>query len=173
MRIQDEHMTNTTITPAADQRASGAKSSPVHQGPPSRLSQIGHFVWHFVQMCLACCIGGFTLCFLFFGGAALIGYPNLIHQFPELSTLVIAILVALPMAAWMRFRGMEWRPTLEMAAPPIVLGVLLIGLAWLGIVATSSLIEWLTHLACPVMLIPMLLRLDLYTGRTGHHAHIA
>ena len=170
MSIRDEHLTNTTNTPPVEQGASGAFSMPVFQGPHSRLSQIGHFVWHFVQMCLACCIGGFTLCLLFFGGAALIGYPNLIQQLPELSTLVIAILVALPMAAWMRFRGMEWRPTLEMAVTPIVLGVLLIGLAWLDIVPKSSLIEWLTRLACPAMLVPMLLRLDLYTGRKGHMA---
>jgi hypothetical protein len=173
MRIRDEQITDTTITPPVEQSTSGAFSMPVYQGPPSHLSQIGHFVWHFMQMCLACCLGGFTLCYLFFGSAALIGYPNLIHQFPELSTLVIAILVALPMAAWMRFRGMEWCPTLEMAAVPIVLGVLLISLAWFGIVFKSSLIEWLTRLACPVMLIPMLFRLDLYTGRKGHHTQTA
>jgi hypothetical protein len=173
MSIRDEQLTNTTNTPPVEQNASGAFRTSVFEGPPSRLSQIGHFVWHFVQMCLACCIGGFTLCFLFFGSAALIGYPNLIQQAPSLSTLVIAFLVALPMAAWMRFRGMEWRPTLEMAAAPIVLGVLLIGLAWLGIVPKSSLIEWLTRLACPGMLIPMLFRLDLYTGGKGHHAQTA
>ena len=171
MSIRDEQITNTTNTPLVEQSVSSTLSTSISQGPPSRLSQIGHFVWHFVQMCLACCIGGFTLCFLFFGGAALIGYPNLIQHFPELSTLVIAILVALPMAAWMRFRGMQWRPTLEMAAAPIALAVLLIGLAWLGIVPKNSLIEWLTRLACPIMLIPMLLRLDLYTGRKGHLAH--
>jgi hypothetical protein len=173
MSIRDEQLTNTADTLPVEQSETGAFSMPVYQGSPPRLSQIGHFVWHFVQMCLACCIGGFILCFLFFGSAALIGYPNLIHQFPELSTLVIAILVAVPMAAWMRFRGMEWRPTLEMAAAPIVLGVLLIGLAWLGIVPKSNLIEWLTRLVCPVMLIPMLFRLDLYTGRKDHHVQAA
>jgi hypothetical protein len=171
MSIRDEQITDTTITRPVEQRASGAFSMSASQEPPSHLSQIGHFVWHFVQMCLACCIGGFILCFLFFGSAALIGYPNLIQQAPSLSTLVIAIFVAVPMAAWMRFRGMEWRPTLEMAAAPIVLGVLLITLAWLGIVPKSNLIEWLTRLACPAMLIPMLLRIDLYTGRKGHLAH--
>jgi hypothetical protein len=173
MSIQDEHMTNTLITSPAAQRASGAFSQPVHQGPPSGQAQIGHFIWHFVQMCMACCIGGVTLSVLFFGGAALMGYPNLIQRFPELSTLVIAFFLALPMAAWMRFRGHEWRPTLEMAATPIVLGILLIGLAWLGIVPRSSVFGWLTGLACPVMLIPMLFRLDLYTGRKGHHAEVA
>jgi hypothetical protein len=170
MSIRDESITNTS---PAEQRASRAFSKPIHQGPPSLLAQIGNFLWHFVQMCLACCIGGVTLSALFFGGAALIGYPDLIQRFPELSTLVITFFLALPMAAWMRFRGMEWRPTLEMAAAPIVLGILLIGLAWLGIVPKSSVFGWLTGLACPVMLIPMLLRLDLYTGRMGHHHHAA
>jgi hypothetical protein len=35
----------------------------------------------------------------------------------------------------------------------------------------SSLFEWMTTLACPSMLIPMLLRLDHYTGRAGHSMH--
>lgn len=99
MSIRDEPITDTPITPPAEQCASGAKSSPVYPGQPSRLSQIGDFLWHFVQICLACCIGGITLSVLFFGGAALIRYPDLIHQFPELSTLVIAFLLALPLAA--------------------------------------------------------------------------
>jgi hypothetical protein len=170
MSIRDESITTTS---PAEQSASGAFSKPAHHGPPSVLAQIGHFIWHFVQMCMACCIGGVTLSVLFFGGAALIGYPNLVQRFPELSTLVIAFNVSLPMAAWMRFRGMQWRPTLEMSGTTMVAGVLLIGLAWLGVVPRSSLVEWLTGLACPVMLIPMLLRLDHYTGRMGHHAHAA
>lgn len=173
MSIRDKHTPNTTITPLAGQIAPGAFSQPVHQGPSSLPAQVGHFVWHFVQMCMACCIGGISLSVLFFGGAALIGYPNLIQRLPALSTLLIAFFLALPMAAWMRFRGMDWRPTLEMATAPLGLGILLIGLAWLGVVPRSSLIEWLTSLACPVMLIPMLLRLNLYTGRVSHHARVA
>jgi hypothetical protein len=173
MSIRDKRITEATIIPPAVQRVSSAFNKPVHQGPPSLVEQVGHFLWHFVQMCLACCIGGASLSLLFFGGAALIGSPDLIQRFAELSTLMIAFNVSLPMAAWMRFRGMQWRPTLEMAATPIVLAILLIGLTWLGIVPSSSLFEWLTGLACPVMLIPMLLRLDLYTGRKGHHAQVA
>jgi hypothetical protein len=69
---------------------------------------------------------------LFFG-VKRIGYPDLNHQFPALSSLVIAFLLALPMETWMRFRGMDWSHTLEMAATPIVLGILLTGLAWFGV----------------------------------------
>jgi hypothetical protein len=176
MRIRDEHMTNTTSPPPAEQGASGASSKLVHHGPPSGLAQVWHFLLHFVQMCVVMCVGGSILTVLVFWAAALIGYPDLRQQFPELSLLVIAFNYSLPMAAWMRFRGMEWRPTLEMSGATIGLGILLIGIAWLGIVPKSSLLQWqlgFCGLACPVMLVVMLFRLDLYTGRKGHHTHAA
>ncbi len=65
------------------------------------------------------------------------------------------------------------RHYLERSGTRIVVGVLLIGVAWLGITPKSSLLELQCGLACPVMLIPMLFRLDLYTGRVGHRAHAA
>jgi hypothetical protein len=76
----------------------------------------------------------------------------------------------------MRFRGHEWRPTLEMASTSIILAILLVGLGWLSILPRSSLFDLLTRFVCPVMLIPMLFRLDHYTGRHGshqNHAHAA
>jgi hypothetical protein len=124
-------------------------------------------------MCLAMCIGGIPLIVLFFVGAAKIGYPDLIQQSPELSVLAMGFILSLPMLAWMRFRGHEWRPTLEMASTTVVLGTLLVGLGWLGVLAKSSLFEWMRTLACPAMFIPMLFRLDLYTGRHASHQHRA
>jgi hypothetical protein len=41
------------------------------------------------------------------------------------------------------------------------------------LIPASDLFEWVTRLACPVMLVPMLFRLDFYTGSMGHHAHAA
>jgi hypothetical protein len=109
----------------------------------------------------------------FFGTAALIGYPDLIRQAPQLSTLVLAVALSLPMVPFMRFRGHEWRPTLEMAGATMALGLILILAGWLGAIPASSLFEWELRLACPAMIVPMLFRLDLYTGRTGHAAHAA
>ena len=137
---------------------------------------VGHFVLHFLEMCVAMCIGGVILNLLVFRAAALIGYPDLRQQFPALALLVIAFNYSLPMAAWMRFRGMAWRPTLEMSGTTIGLGVLLIGLAWLGIIPRSSLRGWELGFcgpACVLMVVVMLFRLDLYTGRTGHHVQAA
>lgn len=140
---------------------------------PGLATRAWHFIRHLLEMCLAMCVGGIPLIVLFFWGAATIGYPDLLQRFPELSVLVIGFILSLPMIAWMRFRGMAWRLTLEMSITTISLGILLAGLGWLGILPRSSLFEWMTRLACPSMLIPMFLRLDYYTGRAGHSMHAA
>jgi hypothetical protein len=113
------------------------------------------------------CLGGISLNVLFFVGAAQLGYANLPERYPEYSILMIGLLLAIPMAAWMRFRGHDWRSNLEMSSTSIILAILLIGTYWLGVIPKSGMLEWIKGLACPVMLIPMLMRLDLYTG---HHA---
>jgi hypothetical protein len=125
-------------------------------------------------MCLVMCGGGTILNLLVFWAVGLVGYPHLRHEFPELALLAVAFNYTLPMAAWMWFRGMAWRPNLEMAGATLGLGIVLIGMAWLGIVSTSTLIALqfsFCGLACLVMLVVMLFRLDLYTGRMGQHAH--
>ena len=141
--------------------------------PRAFLRKVGHFVLHYLEMCMACCIGGVTLGLAFFGGAAFIGYPNLIIQAPVFSTLVLAIILTVPMVAWMRFRHHEWRPSLEMGSATMGLGIVLVALGALGFIPLSDMFEWVTRLACPVMLVPMLLRVRLYAGAMDHQAHTA
>jgi hypothetical protein len=118
------------------------------------------------------CAGGVVLSVLFFGTAALLGYDDLPRTAPELSVLAIAVNLSVPMLAWMRFRGMAWQPTLEMAGSTMVVGVLLIAAYWLDVVARDSLVEIQTSLACPVMIAVMLLRFRLYSaGHSGHTAN--
>ena len=47
------------------------------------------------------------------------GYANLPERAPVLTVVVVAINLSLPMAAWMRFRGMAWRLNL---CSPLVAG---------------------------------------------------
>jgi energy-converting hydrogenase Eha subunit A len=141
--------------------------------PRALLRKAGHFVLHYLEMCLACCVGGVTLGFAFFGGAALLGYPDLILKAPFFSTLVLAIVLTVPMVAWMRFRHHGWRPSLEMGAATMGLGIVLIALGTIGVVPLGDMFEWVTRLACPVMLVPMLARPNLYTGNMDHRAHAA
>jgi hypothetical protein len=84
---------------------------------------------------------------------------------------VLGVNYALPMATWMRFRGMAWRPTLEMSGAMVGLAIVMVGLDWLDVVQTTTLRGWVLGFcgpACVVMIIMMLFRLDLYTGRTDH-----
>ena len=134
--------------------------------------QSWNFARHFLEMCISMCAGGAILSVIVFGIPALIGAPNLREQFPELGLVLIAILLTLPMAAWMRFRGMERRPIVEMSAVPIGLAILLIGVVWAGSAPDSTLqitFGSFCGIACVGMFVVMLPRLDLYTGRSGHH----
>ncbi len=139
------------------------------------LALIGRFAAHVLEMCMAMCLGAVTLNVLIWGGAALLGYTDLTQRFPELSALVIALTLSMPMAAWMRFRGHDWHHTMEMSGATVLVGVLLIGGFWLGIISQHGLIEWQIRLACPVMVAVMLLRAGFYSQtHTAHHstAHV-
>jgi hypothetical protein len=77
------------------------------------------------------------------------------------------------MVAWMRFRHHAWRPTLEMAGASMGLGIVLIALGLLGLIPLSDIFELEASLCCPTMLVPMLFRLNHYTGGMDHQAHAA
>jgi hypothetical protein len=160
--------------PALEEEEVIAMTTTTKRAPPrALLRKAGHFVLHYLEMCLACCVGGVTLGFAFFGGAAFLGYPDLILKAPFFSTLVLAIVLTVPMVAWMRFRHHGWRPSLEMGAVTMGLGIVLIALGTIGVVPLGDMFEWVTRLACPVMLVPMLARPNLYTGNMDHRAHAA
>jgi hypothetical protein len=147
------------------------QGAPARDGPvASVLRPVGRFAAHYLEMCAVMCAGGIGLSLLFFGGAALLGFTNLPDQAPVLSALVVAVALSLPMAAWMRFRGMPWQPTMEMAGVTMLVGLTLIVGYWLDLVATNSLIEIQARLACPVMLAVMLARFRFYS-RPHSHAH--
>jgi hypothetical protein len=136
----------------------------------SFLQPVGRFVMHYAEMCMVMCVGAISLSVLTFGAAGLLGYTNLPQRAPALTVLIIAVNLSLPMGVWMRFRGMEWRPTLEMSGSTMVAGLLLIVAYWLGIVTKGSLIGLQTGiLACPLMLAVMLVRFRLYSTSHEHH----
>lgn len=141
------------------------------KNPNGAVVRTFHFILHFLEMCAAMCLGMMVLGIPFRWVAGALGYSDPISQIPEWSSLVIAFNMTLPMAAWMLYRGMDWRPTLEMSAAMIIEPVLLIGAVWLGILDRSQLVAMAHVLMMPAMIIPMLFRLDVYTCRMGHHGH--
>ena len=123
-----------------------------------------HFILHFLEMCVPMCIGFAVGDLVYFWAAGGLGYS-------ELSVLVVTFTMTAPMVAWMLVRGMPLRATAEMAAVMPVLATVLLGFGWLGFVPRSDLALLEHGLMMPVMLIPMFIRLDLYTVSTEHQSH--
>jgi hypothetical protein len=79
----------------------------------------------------------------------------------------MAVWMTVPMVAWMRHRGHDWRPCVEMAAAMVVPTLAALALHGTGAVDDGHALLMLEHTVMfPAMLVPMLLRLDEYTG---HH----
>jgi hypothetical protein len=119
-------------------------------------------------MCAPMCIGFAVGDLVYFWAAGQFGYSEPFTELPVLSVLVVTFTMTAPMVAWMRFRGMPRRETAEMAAVMPILAMALLVLGWLGLVAMSDLALLEHALMMPAMLVPMFLRLDLYTGRAAH-----
>jgi hypothetical protein len=134
-----------------------------------RRREIGHFVRHYLEMCLPMCIGFALGDLVYFWAARQFGYAHPFTELPGLSVLVVTFNMTAPMTAWMLFRRMPRRPTVEMTAamPVLALGLLVFGR--LAILPEGDLALLEHGLMMPVMLVPMLFRLDVYTGRTGQH----
>ena len=137
----------------------------------TRPRQTGHFLLHYFEMCIPMCIGFAVGDLVYFWAAGQQGYSEAFRQLPELSVLVVTFTMTAPMTAWMVFRGMPRRATVEMSAAMPVLALVLLALGWLTIVPMADLALLEHGLMMPVMLAPMFLRFDLYTGRRGHTGH--
>jgi hypothetical protein len=138
----------------------------------SRSRRTAHFLRHYLEMCAPMCIGFAVGDLIYFWAAEQQGYSEPFAQLPELSVLVVTLTMTAPMTTWMLFRGMPRWATAEMSAVMPVLAIVLLALGWLAIVPDGDLALLEHGLMMPAMLVPMLFRLDLYTGRSGgHHGH--
>lgn len=128
------------------------------------------FLIHYAQMCMVMCGGAFLLAGAFFGGGALLG-ADLLDSAPVLSAGVLAVSLSVPMVVFMLRMGMDRRATAEMSVAPLVVGAAVLTGYALGSVDKPGLIEIQTSLACPVMLLVMLLRFRTYSQDHARHGH--
>lgn len=131
---------------------------------PRRLLTFGR---HYLEMCIAMCAVGVPLTL---GVLAVLGGNSFRAAQPELSLLLIAITLTAPMAAWMLFRGMQLRPTLEMTAAAFIVVIGLIAADALGVMRPTGglAVGEICGLSCVAMFLAMLMRFDLYTGHADH-----
>ncbi|HEV8274411.1 MAG TPA: hypothetical protein VGQ26_01770 [Streptosporangiaceae bacterium] len=114
----------------------------MHETTTARLDlggQVWHFTRHWLEMCVVMCVvSGILNGLAFLAGPALLGYPDLRQRSPALAVLVGGVIYVLPMAVWMRFRGMAWRRTVEMSGAVMALAIAMIGAAWAGVVSGAA-----------------------------------
>jgi hypothetical protein len=143
---------------------------------PTRRGRFGRFTLHFFEMCAPMCVGFAIGDLIYFWAGRKFGYSEPFKELPELSVLVVTFTMTAPMVAWMVYRGMPRRPIAEMAAVMPVLGAALLVFGWLSVLPRGDLALWEHGLMMPAMLVPMFLRLDLYTSTHSHQhgaAHAA
>lgn len=119
------------------------------------------------------CAAGVPLTLVVLAGASTFAGYDVRERFPELGLLLVALTLTLPMTAWMLFRHMTLRPTLEMAASAFAIALALIAGVWANVAGPAWLaikVGEFCGLSCVAMLVVMLARLDVYSGRAGHHA---
>ena len=128
------------------------------------------FIRHYVEMVI-----------VMFAGMVALGLPGeaalqaigsatseLRDDAPAVVFLGMAATMTIPMVAWMRVRGHNWQPTLEMAASMVIPTLVAIALLAAGVASFGALMG-LEHVAMLLgMLVAMLLRIDEYTN---HHHH--
>jgi hypothetical protein len=131
----------------------------------------GHFVRHYTEMVIAMFVGMLILGLPAEGALLAVGSSTgeLERDAPALMLLGMAVVMTVPMIAWMRHRGHGWRPTAEMAA-----SMFLPTFAVIALMASGATDYWtamgIEHAAMlPSMLAAMLVRRHEYSGH-GHHA---
>jgi hypothetical protein len=134
-------------------------------------SPTGQFARHYVEMVIAMLLGMLVLglpaegALLAFGSST----SELERDSPALMLLGMAVVMTVPMVAWMRHRGHGWRPSAEMAASMFLPTFAVVALMAGGAIDfwTAMGIERVAML--PSMLVAMLLHRAEY-ARHAHHA---
>ena len=130
-----------------------------------------HFIRHYVEMIVAMVLGMVVLGLPVEGVLRAIGtsMDDLHADAPALVLLEMAVIMTIPMVAWMRHHGHAWRPCLEMAASMFLPTFVAIGLLWSDALTDFGTLMTLEHVVMlPAMLVAMLLRYDEYAHRHAH-----
>ena len=137
-----------------------------------RARRVGRFVRHYLEMVAAMLLGMMALYPLWLLATSGVDESGLLTSV-EVESLVMATTMAVPMAAWMRFRGHAWAPTLEMSAAMYAGFVAMFPLHWAGAVGEHG-VMMVGHVAMFVlMLAAMVWRREEYADHGGHSRRAA
>jgi hypothetical protein len=144
-------------------------TSPEH--PPQRSAW--RFIRHYIEMVIAMFAGMVVLGIPGEGLLRLMGSSTdeLSHSAPAVALLGMALIMTVPMVAWMRHHGHAWRPCHEMAASMFLPTFAAIALMAIGAIGFDAAMGLEHAVMLPAMLLAMLLRVDEYAIAHHHHHH--
>jgi hypothetical protein len=111
------------------------------------VAQVGHFLWHLLQMVLAMAGGMAIYVALFRLVLTPEGYKAMQSEQPFLWYSEMAVFMTVPMVALMRHHGYRWRQCAEMSGAMFIPPTGLIALVQLGVTAY---LPWLSTRTLPV-----------------------
>lgn len=129
-------------------------------------AKVRRFVRHYVEMVLAMLVGMMLLYPVWMLATSGAGEDGVLRSV-EVDALVMATTMAAPMAAWMRFRGHGWAPTVEMSAAMYAGFVVMLPLHWAGAADADGVLVVGHVLMFALMAVAMAWRWEEYTG----HCH--
>lgn len=133
------------------------------------MRKVRRFALHYVEMVVAMLVGMMVL-YPVWMLATTGADPSGALRSTEVESLVMATTMAVPMAAWMRFRGHRWAPALEMSAAMYAGFVLVFPFHWAGVAGDTDVMMVGHVLMFALMLVAMLLRWEEYAGHRHHDA---
>jgi hypothetical protein len=104
-----------------------------------RLGPAAHWFGHLIEMVLVMLIGMQVLFGEYAAVVNALGYGDPILRLPEVSTVVMSLTMAVPMALWMDYRGHHRRGVVEMSAAMVLPAVAVLGAGAVGIVSRADL----------------------------------
>ena len=143
--------TNTNVYPPNSRPLTGIRN----RFKQAKASRTRHFIQHFFEMCITMCLGQGVLLALVIGKVGFTGFFQLLGQYPWSMGTILTLSMILPMAAWMLFRKMGWRHTLDMSIASFVGAMLPVVAGELGYLSVYAVFALACPLACVTMLIPM------------------
>jgi hypothetical protein len=127
-----------------------------------RKLRIPPFWLHFVEMFAVMWVGMAAGVGVFLAITGLSSYSQGLRLDPVPSVSAMAISMALPMAAWMLFRGHGWQNSAEMAAAMIVPAIPFVILAGLHVISGTACRAYMP-LSIVAMIVLMVYRRDAYS----------
>jgi hypothetical protein len=104
-----------------------------------RFAPTGWWMRHLLEMVVAMAVGMQVIFGEYEAIAAAGGYRDAMTQLPELSTLVMAGAMVVPMALWMNHRGHLRRRTIEMAGAMGLPALVVLAMSSAGVVSSADL----------------------------------